>query len=436
MARCETKNINIGQIINDRRLINPDPPYQREGNVWSKDKKQLLIDSIVNQFDIPKFYFHHIPGKDKDGFLDAIIDGKQRFETILAFVDGDVSLPKGFKYDGENENVKKFFDNNNQRAITYSDFDDSSRRVFDSFQLSVCSVILDGDEEFLEDMFRRLNDGESINAAEYRNSIQGDMTDLIRELEKHKFVDKKLAFKFKRFNQRELVTKFLQFEEFNRAGSSNFYCDVKKKNLDDLVFNNKALSAPVKKQLETRVTKHLNIMNKIFDDNDPLLRKASLPQVYYVFCREILSKYGHNDIHKFLKNFLKDFEKARVVNNQRDETDTNIDWKLVAYTQLCSGGTGNVQNLEERCKIKIEKFLERYPEVNRLDTKRSFSREEKYALYTLTDPKECYVCKTPISLDDATVDHLTPHSKGGQTIFKNLKICCVSCNSSKGANII
>lgn len=297
MARCETQNINIGLLINDRRLYNPNPPYQREGNVWSNDKKQLLIDSIVNKYDIPKFYFHHIPGKDKDGFLNAIIDGKQRFETILDFVDGKVSLPKGFVYRGENDDVKKFFADNDSKAITYSDFDDPSRRVFDSYNLSICSVILEGDEEFLEDMFRRLNDGESINAAEYRNSIQGDMTNLIRELEQHKFVDKKLAFKFKRFNQRELVTKFLQVEEFNRAGSSNFYCDLKKKNLDDLVFNNKTLTDHVKKQLEARVKKHLNTLNKIFDDDDPLLRKASLPQVYYVFCREILKKYAHQNIH-------------------------------------------------------------------------------------------------------------------------------------------
>ena len=153
-----------------------------------------------------------------------------------------------------------------------------------------------------------------------------------------------------------------------------------------------------------------------------------------MFCREILKKYAHQDIHSFIKDFLKDFEKARVTNNQRDENDPTTQ-RSYAYAAML-GGTGNVQNLEERCKIKIERFLTKYPQVSRLDTKRSFTREEKYALWTLTDPKECYRCKTTISFDDATVDHVNPHSKGGKTSLNNLKLCCVSCNSSKGATII
>jgi len=35
-----------------------DPPYQRMSDVRPMDKRQLLIDSILNGDDVPKLYFH------------------------------------------------------------------------------------------------------------------------------------------------------------------------------------------------------------------------------------------------------------------------------------------------------------------------------------------------------------------------------------------
>ena len=44
----------------ERDAIWVDPEYQRQGEVWSLEKKQLLIDSIINRYDIPKLYFHKL----------------------------------------------------------------------------------------------------------------------------------------------------------------------------------------------------------------------------------------------------------------------------------------------------------------------------------------------------------------------------------------
>ena len=50
------------------------------------DKRQLLIDSILNGYDVPKLDFHEFfPARLVDGkkFKYAIVDGKQRLETIF-----------------------------------------------------------------------------------------------------------------------------------------------------------------------------------------------------------------------------------------------------------------------------------------------------------------------------------------------------------------
>jgi hypothetical protein len=56
-----------------------NPVYQREGDIWDREKRQLLIDTILNQFDVPKIYLHKfLQPIERDGrtLEYAVIDGK------------------------------------------------------------------------------------------------------------------------------------------------------------------------------------------------------------------------------------------------------------------------------------------------------------------------------------------------------------------------
>src|ERR1039457_2428108 len=85
-----------------RDVIETEPPYQRRGNIWTKDAKAYLIDSILNDFDIPKFYLADFSYIDTSlnvaGTQYAIIDGKQRFEAIFDFYNNDVVLSPNFAF--------------------------------------------------------------------------------------------------------------------------------------------------------------------------------------------------------------------------------------------------------------------------------------------------------------------------------------------------
>ena len=54
-----------------RNQINTNPDYQRPA-VWTKAQKQLLIDSILRDYDVPKVYLHEV---DKDTY--DVIDKKR-----------------------------------------------------------------------------------------------------------------------------------------------------------------------------------------------------------------------------------------------------------------------------------------------------------------------------------------------------------------------
>ncbi|MEZ5464688.1 MAG: DUF262 domain-containing protein [Lysobacteraceae bacterium] len=83
--------------------IDFSPPYQRKGNVWGEGAKAYLVDTIINDYDIPKIYladFSFGPNplnSDKKRY--AVIDGKQRLEAIIDFTANKFPLKGDFIFE-------------------------------------------------------------------------------------------------------------------------------------------------------------------------------------------------------------------------------------------------------------------------------------------------------------------------------------------------
>ncbi len=90
---------NILSLFADRDQIIMNPDYQRQGDIWSKEKRQLLIDSILNRYDIP-VYFHKLDRETvkKKGKTYAVIDGRQRLEAVFDFMEGGFELADDYEY--------------------------------------------------------------------------------------------------------------------------------------------------------------------------------------------------------------------------------------------------------------------------------------------------------------------------------------------------
>ena len=98
----ELRNSSILRVYAEKDGIQSDPEYQRMGDVWNLEKRQLLIDTILNDFDLPKLYFHELaePRLLDDGRLVkyAVIDGRQRLESIWGFIEGRFPLADDFAF--------------------------------------------------------------------------------------------------------------------------------------------------------------------------------------------------------------------------------------------------------------------------------------------------------------------------------------------------
>src|ERR1700688_2729249 len=73
------------------------PDWQRE-EVWSTAKKQELIDSILRNWKLPKFYFLKVENEPEEF---EVVDGQQRLVAIFGFFDNILPLsPKSAKLFG------------------------------------------------------------------------------------------------------------------------------------------------------------------------------------------------------------------------------------------------------------------------------------------------------------------------------------------------
>lgn len=179
--KCSTENKSIGWLYANQRKLNFNPTYQREAGAWSLARKTLFVDSLFNNFDIPKIYFHEYP--EGQPFDHAVIDGKQRISTLVEFMDSKFCLAEDFEYsaidlDKQDAPAKNQF---------FKDLSPSAQQHLRDVQLAV-TIVRKADEEEIESLFSRLNDGEPLNSAEFRNAFGGTIVRLIRDVAERDFL--------------------------------------------------------------------------------------------------------------------------------------------------------------------------------------------------------------------------------------------------------
>src|SRR6266404_3935467 len=151
----ELRSRTVWSLYRMRDRIQLDPDYQRMSDIWTTDKRQGLVDTILNDFDIPKLYLHKFSSPLKKGHQSydyAIIDGKQRLETMWAFIDGNIALAADFEF----LKYSKVKAGNMTYAELGREYPDLKVQ-FDSFQLTAICVETD-ELEMIEEMFSRLNE--------------------------------------------------------------------------------------------------------------------------------------------------------------------------------------------------------------------------------------------------------------------------------------
>lgn len=342
------KNSTIMLLYSERSEIDMSPDYQRMGGVWTIEKRRLLIDSILNDYDLPKIYFHSLSPDEvsQSGFRFAVVDGRQRLEAIWGFMDGDFTLASDFEYQRDPQL--------NLGGLSYEDIAKQYPKIrvkFDSFVLPVVTVSIEGNDiDLIEDMFSRLNEAVPLNAAEKRNAIGGDVVRAIADVSQHDFFTGRVKFRNNRYQHREAAARFLLVEDSLKT--SGQIVDTKKAYLDLLAKRYRDGHQPLVNGLKSAVQLILDRMKAEFAANDELLLAQGILVVYYLIFR---SAIAHGEEAKVTRRRLLDFRQRLAENREAAiKNYEGASFDLLEFDRLNQQGTNDASSIKERVKILSE----------------------------------------------------------------------------------
>jgi len=164
----EVLSLTVKQFIDDYIYrIDLDADYQRE-RIWSKDNQETLLDSIIQNIDIPKIYLAKV--KDDEQFTYECIDGKQRMTTLLSFFKPEVEEdnPLTVRIAGEKYAYKRL----------KNELPELAKKI-ENFELTFVVYPENIDDVFIREIFRRLQLGVRLNSGEMLKTLTGTLRDFI-----------------------------------------------------------------------------------------------------------------------------------------------------------------------------------------------------------------------------------------------------------------
>ena len=433
------------------------PPYQRKA-VWSKKKKQALMDSLFRRYYIPKLVIREVR-KDENVTINEIVDGQQRITTVQEFFDNKYSLPKTLSDLGEGLAGKY-----------YKDLDTGIRKFIDKSLKYQADVIKNIEEPsnvehqiIATEIFWRLQQGESLNYMEVahaqlsslsRNFIVKYSDDLTFDYEAYKAIDSnpnKLDF-FKLLDVNNDRMKHLQFmARFLLIEKANGYTDLSDKKITEFINEYKTQDGIGNYSFENektgiKVKTNLNTFYSIFKDDSMLDENNGIKEFsteyfiisIYMLVRHLRMHYALDDsIKVYVKNFVYAFYKRWKTYDEGTDND------LLTFSNRRQQGE---TDLEVRDMILRQIFF-KYVSDNNIDlkekdTNRAFSELQRILIYR-EGKGFCQQClregvpekEARVSWSKYQADHVLPHSKGGETIISNGELLCATHNLSKGNRV-
>jgi hypothetical protein len=312
------------------------PEYQRQPNLWSSAKKSLLIDSILQDIDIPKLYFNYTGSGNYE-----VIDGQQRLWAIWGFLDEDYPYAS------------------NGTSHKFSALNASQRQTIIKYELQV-TTFDDAKDAYLRELFVRLQLGLLLNVGERLHAASGEMKELVFDkLTKHQFTAH-LGTPDRRFAKETLCAQIC-INSFTRAKVRQFA----RTRYEDLLafFNEYERPQGKDRQFFQRQAKTISaVLDQLwacFGDNTKRLRNRSYALSVYLFFEELIA--GASSLPPKEQKRFTDFI-FKLWKRLREEIGAGFDRKnreLYVFETLVSSAPGEKYQIERRHQ-KLEEYYEHF----------------------------------------------------------------------------
>lgn len=141
--------------LNKQGQLDLDPSYQRK-SVWTRNDREYFIDTILNNYPSPAIFLHKEITRDEN-VMYHVVDGKQRLQTILKFVNNELKIPANFG-------------NVNLQNKKWEDLNSETKKSFWNYVISV-EFLPAVENSLLSSVFERINRNSSkLTAQELRHA--------------------------------------------------------------------------------------------------------------------------------------------------------------------------------------------------------------------------------------------------------------------------
>lgn len=141
--QAQPVSYNIGDLYewHDRGTLILQPKFQRR-DVWSKNARSYLIDTILRGLPVPKLYIRQIVDLTSSRSIREIVDGQQRLRAVIDYIDDKFTVSKHH--------------NKEYCGLRFEELSDDDKRRFFAYQFSADLLLGASDREVL-DVFTRIN---------------------------------------------------------------------------------------------------------------------------------------------------------------------------------------------------------------------------------------------------------------------------------------
>lgn len=427
----ETKQ--IADLVNryEKGKLNLSPAFQRK-SVWVLKDRQKLVDTVIRNYPLPAIVLYR--NEDHGELSYAVIDGKQRLETLLGFLghlrghgfEARVEIP-GM------EGMQKI----SAKSLKISKAHQHLRPHFLGYRIPVIEVA--GPLSDIIEVFVRINStGKPLTPQERRKAKYSGSGLLVEAT--------RLGNKLEPF---WLQTGVISSQQIARMKHVEFAAElivtmetgdvINKKAAVDKVMATSSMTSAQLKNASARVISATNHLKRMFPD----LRTTRLKQIVDFYSLLVLiaklEEEGAilNDKKRnllawdLLKAFSTEVDKIRV--SQRKLVAIKPDHEVYRdYLLTVSQMTDDVNQRRRREQILRGVIGSIFAKK---DEQRGFSTEQRRILWNTRNTsaeKKCQSCGVKLGWTNFTIDHIDPHSKGGRSNLDNAALMCRKCNSAKG----
>ncbi|HHT9106869.1 MAG TPA: DUF262 domain-containing protein [Candidatus Wujingus californicus] len=330
------------------QIVSPD--FQRNPKLWNREDKRLLIDSILNNIDIPKLYLNDTEN-EQEKF--EVIDGQQRLWAIWEFLENE------YTFETKDKTIKEL------EGKKFEEFPHEYKDKIVKYKLQF-TIISGAEDEYLRKLFLRLQLGLLLVAGEKLHAETGQIRDFVfKEMVMHPFI-LNINIPGRRYAKETLCAQIC-INSFKQAKVQT-YSRTRYEDLYYFFKEHKKVTGGDLQFFEDRCKNIMNVLtvlDSFFQQKAIELRNRSFVLSVYLFVEKLFeNKRGELEtiVPKFVE-FVFEFFKRLKEEAKAGFDRTNEE--LYKFESFLSNAPGEKYQIERRHE-KLKEFFDYYQERKKI----------------------------------------------------------------------